>query len=150
MSSHIPSISPKNNKSGRVNHRKLPGTWIRDIAKHLDRRLSVGAAPALIMRARHNPEAGSQRVSLLFQLTFVQQASNGGWRGAGYSMNSMKLNTALIFRLWLLGVCQVVETTQGGVPAGESKIELILGDCAIQENGLSNGNPYSPQDLQHV
>ena len=36
-----------------------------------------------------------------------------------------------------------VETTQGGVPAGESKIELILGDCVIQENWQSNGNPYS-------
>jgi tetratricopeptide (TPR) repeat protein len=36
-----------------------------------------------------------------------------------------------------------VQTTQGGVPAGESKIELILGDCVIQENWQSNGNPYS-------
>jgi tetratricopeptide (TPR) repeat protein len=36
-----------------------------------------------------------------------------------------------------------VETTQGGVPAGESKIELILGDCVVQENWQSNGNPYS-------
>jgi len=36
-----------------------------------------------------------------------------------------------------------VETTQGGVPAGESRIELILGDCVIQENWQSNGNPYS-------
>ncbi len=36
-----------------------------------------------------------------------------------------------------------VETTQGGVPAGQSKIELILGDCVIQENWQSDGNPYS-------
>jgi tetratricopeptide (TPR) repeat protein len=36
-----------------------------------------------------------------------------------------------------------VETTQGGVPAGESRIELILGDCVVQENWQSNGNPYS-------
>ena len=36
-----------------------------------------------------------------------------------------------------------VETTQGGVPAGESKIELILGDCVIQENWQSDGNPYA-------
>lgn len=36
-----------------------------------------------------------------------------------------------------------VQTTQGGVPAGESKIELILGDCVVQENWQSNGNPYS-------
>jgi len=36
-----------------------------------------------------------------------------------------------------------VETTQGGVPAGQSKIELILGDCVVQENWQSNGNPYS-------
>ncbi len=36
-----------------------------------------------------------------------------------------------------------VETTQGGVPAGKSKIELILGDCVVQENWQSDGNPYS-------
>jgi len=36
-----------------------------------------------------------------------------------------------------------VETTQGGVPAGQSKIELILGDCVVQENWQSDGNPYS-------
>jgi tetratricopeptide (TPR) repeat protein len=36
-----------------------------------------------------------------------------------------------------------VETTQGGVPSGQSKIELILGDCVVQENWQSNGNPYS-------
>jgi len=36
-----------------------------------------------------------------------------------------------------------VETTQGSVPAGESRIELILGDCVVQENWQSNGNPYS-------
>ncbi|HEY1422592.1 MAG TPA: tetratricopeptide repeat protein [Candidatus Acidoferrum sp.] len=36
-----------------------------------------------------------------------------------------------------------VETTQGGVPAGQSRIELILGDCVVQENWQSDGNPYS-------
>ena len=36
-----------------------------------------------------------------------------------------------------------VETTQGGVPAGESRIQLILGDCVVQENWQSNGNPYA-------
>jgi tetratricopeptide (TPR) repeat protein len=36
-----------------------------------------------------------------------------------------------------------VQTTQAGMPAGHSKIELILGDCVIQENWQSNGNPYS-------
>ncbi len=36
-----------------------------------------------------------------------------------------------------------VETTQGGIPAGKSKIELILGDCVVQENWQSDGNPYS-------
>src|SRR5215471_12166278 len=36
-----------------------------------------------------------------------------------------------------------VETTEGGVPAGQSRIELILGDCVVQENWQSNGNPYS-------
>lgn len=36
-----------------------------------------------------------------------------------------------------------VETSQGGVPAGESKIDLILGDCVVLENWQSNGNPYS-------
>lgn len=36
-----------------------------------------------------------------------------------------------------------VETTQGGIPSGQSKIELILTDCVVLENWQSNGNPYS-------
>ena len=36
-----------------------------------------------------------------------------------------------------------VVTTQGEVPAGKSRIELILGDCVIQENWQSDSNPYS-------
>jgi tetratricopeptide (TPR) repeat protein len=36
-----------------------------------------------------------------------------------------------------------VETTEGGVPAGQSRIELILGDCVVEENWQSDGNPYS-------
>ena len=35
-----------------------------------------------------------------------------------------------------------VSTTQGGVPAGDSKIELILEDCVIQENWKSLNSPY--------
>lgn len=33
-----------------------------------------------------------------------------------------------------------VLTTQGETPAGSSKIELILGDCVVQENWTSGGN----------
>jgi tetratricopeptide (TPR) repeat protein len=36
-----------------------------------------------------------------------------------------------------------VETSQGGIPAGQSRIERTLGDCVILENWQSNGNPYS-------
>src|SRR5262249_6821099 len=36
-----------------------------------------------------------------------------------------------------------VSTTQGGIPAGTSKIELILGDCVVQENWKSLNSPYS-------
>ena len=36
-----------------------------------------------------------------------------------------------------------VTTTQGGVPAGDSKIELILEDCVVQENWKSQNSPYS-------
>jgi len=36
-----------------------------------------------------------------------------------------------------------VSTTQGGVPAGTSKIELILEDCVVQENWQSLGSPYT-------
>jgi tetratricopeptide (TPR) repeat protein len=36
-----------------------------------------------------------------------------------------------------------VSTTQGGVPAGNSKIELILEDCVVQENWQSLGSPYT-------
>ncbi|HYK38817.1 MAG TPA: tetratricopeptide repeat protein [Candidatus Eremiobacteraceae bacterium] len=36
-----------------------------------------------------------------------------------------------------------VETSQGGIPAGQSRIEKTLGDCVILENWQSDGNPYS-------
>jgi tetratricopeptide (TPR) repeat protein len=36
-----------------------------------------------------------------------------------------------------------VGTTQGGIPAGTSKIELILEDCVVQENWKSLNSPYS-------
>ncbi len=36
-----------------------------------------------------------------------------------------------------------VETSQGGIPAGQSHIEKALGDCVILENWQSDGNPYS-------
>jgi tetratricopeptide (TPR) repeat protein len=36
-----------------------------------------------------------------------------------------------------------VEATQGGTPAGRSKIELIEGDCVIQENWTSLAGGYS-------
>lgn len=36
-----------------------------------------------------------------------------------------------------------VSTTQGGIPAGTSKIELILEDCVMQENWKSLNSPYS-------
>src|SRR5260370_11027933 len=36
-----------------------------------------------------------------------------------------------------------VTTTQGGIPAGGSKIELILEDCVVQENWKSQNGPYS-------
>ena len=42
------------------------------------------------------------------------------------------------FDFWL-GEWRVV-TTQGETPAGDSKIELILGDCVLQENWTSGGN----------
>lgn len=42
------------------------------------------------------------------------------------------------FDFWL-GEWSVV-TTQGATPAGDSKIELILGDCVVQENWTSGGN----------
>jgi len=36
-----------------------------------------------------------------------------------------------------------VSTTQGGVPAGNSKIELILEDCVVQENWKSLSSMYA-------
>jgi tetratricopeptide (TPR) repeat protein len=36
-----------------------------------------------------------------------------------------------------------VTTTQGALPAGDSKIELVLQDCVILENWKSDGNPYA-------
>ncbi len=45
------------------------------------------------------------------------------------------------FDFWL-GEWDVV-TANGETPAGTSKIELILGDCVVQENWRSLGQPYS-------
>jgi hypothetical protein len=42
------------------------------------------------------------------------------------------------FDFWL-GEWSVV-TSQGETPAGDSRIELILGDCVVQENWTSGGN----------
>ena len=42
------------------------------------------------------------------------------------------------FDFWI-GEWNVV-TTKGDMPAGDSKIELILGDCVVQENWTSGGN----------
>src|SRR4029077_6140008 len=42
------------------------------------------------------------------------------------------------FDFWL-GEWSVV-TSQGATPAGDSRIELILGDCVVQENWTSKGN----------
>ncbi len=36
-----------------------------------------------------------------------------------------------------------VTTTQGDIPAGDSKIDLILEDCVVQENWKSQNGPYS-------
>jgi len=36
-----------------------------------------------------------------------------------------------------------VTTTPGDIPAGDSKIELILEDCVVQENWKSQNGPYS-------
>ena len=53
------------------------------------------------------------------------------------------------FDFWL-GEWRVV-TTQGETPAGDSKIELILGDCVIQENWTSGGkHRILRQELQHL
>ena len=45
------------------------------------------------------------------------------------------------FDFWV-GEWEVV-TTNSDTPAGRSRIELILGDCVVQENWQSLGNPYS-------
>jgi tetratricopeptide (TPR) repeat protein len=45
------------------------------------------------------------------------------------------------FDFWL-GTWRVL-TTEGGVPAGRSRIEPILGACVIEENWQSDGNPYA-------
>jgi tetratricopeptide (TPR) repeat protein len=45
------------------------------------------------------------------------------------------------FDFWL-GEWNAV-TTQGAIPAGDSKIELILEDCVVLENWKSKNNPYA-------
>jgi len=60
----------------------------------------------------------------------VEQAKRNQ-KPCAYSMENRQ------FDFWL-GEWNVV-TTQGEVPAGSSKIELILGDCVLQENWMGGG-----------
>ena len=54
-------------------------------------------------------------------------------------MRTLQRTESLIF--WL-GEWNV-STTQGAVPSGNSKIELILEDCVVQENWKSLNSPYA-------
>jgi len=43
------------------------------------------------------------------------------------------------------GAPEIASTTLGAVPSGNSKIELILQDCVVQENWKSLSSPYAGQ-----
>lgn len=79
----------------------------------------------------------SYLVALRFDLRFPKllEQANKNLRPCAYTPENRQ------FDFWL-GEWNV-ESTQGGIPAGQSKIELILADCVVLEQWQSNGNPYS-------
>jgi tetratricopeptide (TPR) repeat protein len=80
-----------------------------------------------------DPNLGSLHTDARFEKLVEQARKNA--RPCAYAQENHQ------FDFWL-GQWDV-STTQGGVPAGTSKIESILEDCVVQENWKSLNGPYS-------
>ncbi len=107
---------------------------MKDIEKAftaLDAAVQQGYSDAATLGA--DPNLAALRGDARFEKVVEQAKRNG--RPCAYTKENRQLD------FWL-GEWDV-STTQGGVPAGTSKIELILEDCVVQENWKSLNSPYS-------
>ena len=98
---------------------------------HLEKAVQQGYAQPDVMTADAN--LASLRNDPRFARLVEQARKNQ--RPCAYSAENRQ------FDFWLGE--WAVTTTQGAVPAGDSKIELILEDCVVQENWKSLNGPYS-------
>jgi tetratricopeptide (TPR) repeat protein len=99
--------------------------------EHLAKAIQQGYAQPEVLSS--DPDLAALRSDGRFA-KLVEQAKKNQ-RPCAYSAENRQ------FDFWL-GEWSVT-TTQGGVPAGDSKIELILKDCVVQENWKSQSGPYS-------
>jgi tetratricopeptide (TPR) repeat protein len=99
--------------------------------EHLEKAVQQGYADLDTLSGDHN--LASLRSDPRFG-ALVEQAKKNQ-RPCAHSMENRQ------FDFWL-GEWSVA-TTQGAIPAGDSKIELILEDCVVQENWKSHNGPYS-------
>jgi tetratricopeptide (TPR) repeat protein len=99
--------------------------------EHLEKAVQHGYAQPDVMDA--DPNLAALRSDPRFAKLLEQTKKNQ--RPCAYTVENRQ------FDFWL-GEWSVT-TTQGAVPAGDSKIELILEDCVVQENWKSQGAPYS-------
>ncbi len=98
---------------------------------HLEKAVQQDYAQPDVMS--NDPNLATLRTDARFDKLLEQAKKNQ--RPCAYTAESRQ------FDFWL-GEWSVT-TTQGSVPAGDSKIELILEDCVVQENWKSQNSPYS-------
>jgi tetratricopeptide (TPR) repeat protein len=99
--------------------------------EHLEKAVQQGYAQPDVLSS--DPNLAALRSDPRFA-KLVEQAKKNQ-RPCAYSLENRQ------FDFWL-GEWNVT-TTQGDIPAGDSKIELVLEDCVIQENWKSQNSPYS-------
>jgi tetratricopeptide (TPR) repeat protein len=99
--------------------------------EHLEKAVQQGYAQPDVLSS--DPNLAPLRTDPRFGKVVEQAKRNQ--RPCAYSAENRQ------FDFWL-GEWSVA-TTQGGIPAGDSKIELILEDCVVQENWKSQNGPYS-------
>jgi tetratricopeptide (TPR) repeat protein len=99
--------------------------------EHLENAVKQGYAQPEVLSS--DPNLAAIRSDPRFAKLIAQAAKNQ--RPCAYSAENRQ------FDFWLGE--WTVTTTQGGIPAGDSKIELILEDCVVQENWKSQNGPYS-------
>jgi len=99
--------------------------------EHLEKAVQQGYAQPDVLSS--DPNLAALRSDPRFAKAVEQAKKNQ--RPCAYSAENRQ------FDFWLGE--WAVTTTQGAIPAGDSKIELILEDCVVQENWKSLSSPYS-------